>query len=191
MTVNPDMPESHRLRGWYDHAGQGQTFATHQNVTGTTAPGEKRQDATKTCAAVKDELLGQSETADFFNLKGSIQHIKQEPSFCYPACKSEGCNKKVVELEPGQWRCEKCNISHEKPEYRYIMSINVSDHTGQLWLNCFDEVGRMIMGISADELMEIKENDEKRASEIFSEANCKTWNWKCLAKMDSFQDNTR
>lgn len=71
------------------------------------------------------------------------------------------------------------------------MSVNVSDHTGQLWLSCFDETGRSIMGMSADALMEIKETDEKRLSDIFSDANCRTWNFKCKAKMDSFQDQQR
>lgn len=190
MTVNPDVPESHRLRGWYDHQGQNQTFATHANVQGTVQPGERRVDQVKTIAAVKEEQLGMSDQADFFNLKASIQYIKQD-NFAYPACLSEGCNKKVVELEPGQWRCERCDKTHEKPEYRYIMSVNVSDHTGQLWLSCFDEVGRMIMGMTADELMEHKEVDEKKVSDIFSDANCKTLNWKCVAKMDTFQDQQR
>ena len=71
------------------------------------------------------------------------------------------------------------------------MSVNVSDHTGQLWLSCFDETGRMIMGMSADALQEIKEDDDKKLGEIFSEATCKTWNWKCKAKMDSFQEQQR
>lgn len=190
MSVNPDMQESHTLRGWYDNQGQNQNFATHANVQGTVMPGERRSDQIKTIAAVKEEQLGMSDQADFFNLKASIQYIKQD-NFAYPACISEGCNKKVVELEPGQWRCERCDKTHDKPEYRYIMSVNVSDHTGQLWLSCFDEVGRMIMGMSADELMEHKEVDEKKVSDVFSDANCKTWNWKCLAKMDNFQDNQR
>lgn len=190
LSVNPDMPESHNLRGWYDHQGQNSHFNTHQNVQGTVAPGQSRKDETKTIAAIKDEGLGMSEQADWFNLKASIQYIKQE-NFCYPACTSEGCNKKVTELEPGQWRCERCNVNHEKPKYRYIMSVNVSDHTGQMWLSCFDEVGIMIMGMTADELMEHKEVDEKKVSDIFSEANCRTWNWKCLAKMDTYNENQR
>jgi len=143
-----------------------------------------------TVALVKDKNLGMGDQPDYFALKGTVQYIKQD-NFCYPACRSEGCNKKVVEVDPGQWRCEKCDKTHEKPEYRYIMSVNVMDHTGQLWLSCFDEVGRMIMGKSADELMEIKEVDDKKMSEIFSDANCTTWNWKCKARMDTFQEQQR
>jgi hypothetical protein len=72
------------------------------------------------------------------------------------------------------------------------MSVNVSDHTGQIWLSCFDEVGVAIMGMPANELMAMKEEgDDKRVGEVFSDANCKTFNFKCRAKMDNFQDQQR
>lgn len=191
MLGNPDTPEAHKLKGWYQSQGQNETFATHANVTSTVSGAGGSRDPFKNIAQIKDEGLGMdTEKADFFSLKSSIQYIKQD-NFCYPACSSEGCNKKVLEIEPGQWRCERCDKSFPKPQYRYIMSVNVSDHTGQLWLSCFDETGRSIMGMSADELMDIKETDEKRLSDIFSDANCRTWNFKCKAKMDSFQDQQR
>ena len=190
MSSNPDMDEAHKLKGWYDAQGSTQDFATHQGVQGVVGAGGNNRDPFKTVAQVKDENLGMGEQPDFFALKGTVQYIKSE-NFCYPACRSEGCNKKVVEIDPGQWRCERCDKTHERPEYRYIMSVNVMDFTGQLWLSCFDEVGRMIMGRSADELMEIKEVDEKKVSEIFSDANCTTWNWKCKARMDTFQEQQR
>ena len=47
------------------------------------------------------------------------------------------------------------------------------------------------MGMSADQLMELKENDEKAATDVFQDANCKTWMFKCRAKMDNFQDQQR
>lgn len=191
MSVNPDMEDSHRLKGWYDSQGAGASYSTHANVTGTVGAGSgTRGDPFKTIIQVKDEQLGMTETPDYFSLKASTALIRQE-NFCYPACREQGCNKKVVDLENGQWRCEKCDKTFDKPEYRYIMSVNVSDHTGQLWLNCFDETGRQIMGMSADELMEIKEVDEKKLSDIFSDANWKEWNWKCRARMDNFQDKQR
>lgn len=191
MTGSPDIPEAHKLKGWYQSKGQNENFNTHANVTSTVTGAGGSRDPFKTIAQVKEEGLGMdSEKADFFSLKASIQYIKQD-NFCYPACSSEGCNKKVVEIEPGQWRCERCDKNYPKPQYRYIMSVNVSDHTGQLWLSCFDETGRSIMGMSADDLMEIRETDEKRLSDVFSDANCRTWNFKCKAKMDSFQDQQR
>ena len=111
----------------------------------------------KRIAQVLDEELGLTEEAVFFNLKATVLFVMHE-SFSYPACKTEGCNKKVVEENPGEWRCEKCDKSWSQPQYRYVIKFNVTDHTGQIWLSGFDDTGRTIMGMSADQLMEIKEH---------------------------------
>ena len=70
-----------------------------------------RGDPNKTIMQVKEENLRMSENTDYFTMKATIIFVKQE-NFAYPACLSEGCNKKVVEVDPGQWRCEKCNKTH-------------------------------------------------------------------------------
>lgn len=186
MSVDPDIEEAHRLKGWYDSQGRGDNFATH-NMSMGSATG--RSDQTKVISQVKDENLGMEDTA-YFGLKATIVYIKQE-NFAYPACSSEQCNKKVIDQGDGTWRCEKCDIVHARPQYRYIMSVNVNDHTGQLWLSCFDDVGRIIMGMSADELMELKENDEDRFPAIFEAANCTKLNFRCRAKMDMYGENQR
>lgn len=190
MSLDPDIEEAHKLRGWYDQHGRAGTFASHTGLASTGAAGG-RQDPLKTVAQIRDENLGTSETPDYFSVKGTIVYIRQE-NVAYPACSNEGCSKKVIlEESSDKWRCEKCNVSHDRPEYRYIMSINVNDHTGQLWLSCFDDVGRMIMGMSANDLMALKESDETGASQAFEDANCKTLTFRCRAKMDTFQDQQR
>ncbi|KAI1762025.1 replication factor-a protein [Hypoxylon sp. FL1150] len=186
MSIDPDIEEAHRLKGWYDSQGRGDNFATH-NMSMGSATG--RSDQMMVISQVKDENLGMEDTA-YFALKATIVYIKQE-NFAYPACSSDQCNKKVIDQGDGSWRCEKCDIVHARPQWRYIMSVNVNDHTGQLWLSCFDDVGRIIMGMSADELMEIKENDEDRFPAIFDAANCTKLNFRCRAKMDMYGENQR
>ncbi|KAI1466008.1 replication factor-a protein [Daldinia caldariorum] len=188
MSVDPDIEEAHRLKGWYDSQGRTNNFATHNNMASMGAA-TGRADQTKVISQVKDEGLG-TEGQIYFNLKATIVYIKQE-NFAYPACSSEQCNKKVVDQGDGTWRCEKCDIAHPRPQWRYIMSVNVNDHTGQLWLSCFDDIGRIIMGMTADELMEIKENDEDRFPAIFEAANCTKFNFRCRAKEDTYGDVTR
>jgi replication factor A1 len=192
MTADPDIDEAHKLKGWWDAQGNSESFNSYANMQGSTmGSAGGRGDPFKTVTQVKDEQLGMSEDKpDYFSIKASIMYIKQD-NVAYPACLSEGCNKKVVEVDPGQWRCERCDKTHPKPKYRYIMSINISDHTGQLWLSCFDDVGRLVMGKSADELMEIREVDEKKFSDAFQDATCTTWNFRCKAKMDNFQEQQR
>lgn len=189
MSLDPDIPEAHKLKGWYDSQGRNESFATHTNMASAGAAGG-RPDQSKTVAQVRDENLGTSEKDDYFSLKATIVFIKQE-SISYPACLTETCNKKVTELPDGTWRCEKCEISHPRPQYRYIMTLNVADHTGQLYLNCFDETGRLIMGMNADQLNELKENDAEGAQKVFDEANCKTLTFRCKARMDTYNDQQR
>ncbi|CZR59790.1 probable single-stranded DNA-binding protein 68k chain [Phialocephala subalpina] len=189
MSVNPDIAEAHKLKGWYDSQGRTEHFNSHSGMAGAGAAGG-RNDPLKTIAQVREENLGMSENNDYFSTKGTIVYIKQE-NFAYPACLSEGCNKKVTDMGDGSWRCEKCDMSHPKPDYRYIMSVNVNDHTGQMYLSCFDDVGRLIMGMSGDQLMELKENDSAAVQRAFEDANCKTYTFKVRAKMDTFQDQQR
>lgn len=194
MTIDPDIDEAHKLKGWYMGAGKNDSFMNHNQMGATVGAAGGRGDPMKTIMQVKEENLGMTENTDYFTTKATIIYVKQE-NVSYPACVSEGCNKKVVEIDPGQWRCERCDKTHPKPEYRYVMSINVSDYTGQLWLSVFDDVGRMIMGMSADQLNQLKEdeaeNNGKAAGDAFQDANCKTFNFKCRAKMDNFQDQQR
>lgn len=189
ITADPDIEEAHRLRGWYDAQGRDENFQSHASMANATSATSKSAQF-KTIAQVREEQLGMSDNPDYFSLKATIVYIKQD-NICYPACLSEGCNKKVTELDPGQWRCERCDKTHPKPEYRYIVLVNVSDHTGQLWLNSFDEGGRLIMGLPADELTEIRENDDKAAGDIFQNANCRAWNFRCRARLDTFGDQQR
>ena len=188
MSVDPDIEEAHRLKGWYDAQGRTDTFSSH--ATGGLGMASGRSDPFKTIAEVRDEQLGMSEKPDFFSLKATVVFVKQD-NICYPSCLMEGCNKKVLEVGLDQWRCEKHEVTHPKPEYRYILSVNVSDHTGALWLSCFDEVGRLIIGMTADQWMELHENDPKAAQEIVQNTNCSTWNFRCKAKLDTFQEQQR
>ncbi|KAK1995464.1 replication factor-a protein 1 [Colletotrichum falcatum] len=188
MSIDPDIPDAHRLKGWYDSSGRNDTFSNHNNMASMgNATGRKDQD--KSILQVKEENLGM-EQQDYFNLKATIVYIKQD-NFAYPACMNEGCSKKVTDMGDGTWRCEKCDVSHPKPEYRYIMSVNVCDHTNQLWLSCFDDVGRVVMGMSADQLMALREEDETKMAQAFEEANCRKLNFRCRAKMDTFGESQR
>ena len=190
MTVDPDIDDAHKLKGWYDAQGRTDTFATHNSMSGTVGAAGGRNDAYKTIIQVKEENLGMAEKADYFTLKATIIYVRQE-NIAYPACLSENCNKKVIQQDSGLWRCEACDKNHPKPEYRYIMALNVSDHTGQIWLSGFDDMGRLILGLSADDFMEMKENEPNAVENILQEATCKTWVFKCRAKMDNFQDQQR
>ena len=193
MNMDPDIEEAYKLKGWYDGSGRNEQFASHANTMSTVNATGSDRNATKTIAQVKDENLGMTEDTDWFSLKATIIYIKQD-TFSYPACRTEGCNKKVSESEsePGVWHCVKCDKDWDGPDHRYIMSFNVADHTGQIWISCFNETGQQVMGMPAADVVAMKdEGDERRIAEVFADANCKTFVFRCRAKMDNFQDQQR
>ena len=189
MTVDPDIDEAHKLKGWYDAQGQNANYTSHSNALASTGGG--RKDAYKTVVEVNQVLGLDPDKPDYFTLKATIVYIKQDNIY-YPACPSTDCNKKVSEIDTGNWRCEKCDKSFPKPQYRYIVSLNVQDHTGQMWLSGFDDTGRVILGKSADEVAEMKENEESKSVEaVFEEANCQSYVFRCRAKLDNYRDEQR
>jgi len=121
MMVDPDMDEAHKLKGWYDAEGRGSAYSTHQGMATSMGAAGGANQAYKTIQQVKDENLGMNDTPDTFSTKATIVYIKQQGA-TYPACKSEGCNKKVIESPEGsgQWVCERCQITHDRPQHRYM-----------------------------------------------------------------------
>jgi len=191
MSINPDIPDAHALRGWYDAMGSGQNFTSMSsgNNVGSSTMGGFNRDEMRTLFDVKESGLGTSDKADYFSCRATIMHIKGD-NISYPACPTENCNKKVVEIGD-QWRCERCDRSFDRPEHRYIMSMAVADHTAQAWLQGFNDVGLAVFGMSANELVDIKERDETAYNVILHKSNCATFNFACRAKQDTFNDQTR
>ncbi|KAF2711644.1 replication protein-like protein A 70 kDa DNA-binding subunit [Pleomassaria siparia CBS 279.74] len=197
MTVDPDIDEAHKLRGWFDAVGQNAQFNTHAS----TFTGGSGQDATKTIAQIiEEEAYLQSDSASYFNIKASITYVKNTSTstLAYPACSTPKCNKKVTENEPNLWWCEKCQMNSPKPQWRYILSIMVADHTGSIWLSSFDEPGQMIIGMPANDLIAMQdqanEDDNKNNTgfhEAVNNATCKMFNFKVRAKMEMYQDQPK
>lgn len=163
ITFNPDMPEAHTLRGWFDSKG-GEVEAA-LNVSSASANSANasnnsvNRDERKFLSQVKDESLGQHDKPDYFNTVASVSFVKSENgNISYMACPTEGCNKKVIEEGPNQYRCEKCQKVFDRCDHRYIMTVQISDSTGALWVQAFNETGHQLLDKSAEEMYQLKMN---------------------------------
>jgi replication factor A1 len=62
-------------------------------------------------------------------------------------------------------------------------------------LSCFDEAGQAIVGVSANEAMKMKNDDDENSTQNFmtlmQEATCKTFNFRVRAKMETYQDQPK
>lgn len=172
MAIDPDMEETHLIRGWWDHEGSKSAFQSHSNAASSDFVGGFNRAEIRNINNVKESQLGTTDKVDYFSTRATIMHIKSD-NVSYPACPSVDCNKKVLP-ENDVWRCEKCEKTFPKPEYRcasfsvrdipeintlvqsYIISMAVADWSGQAWLQGFNDAGLAVFGMTADDLFEIR-----------------------------------
>ncbi|KAI8913069.1 hypothetical protein DFJ77DRAFT_466661 [Powellomyces hirtus] len=189
MAANPDIPEAHNLRSWYDADGCTVSFHSYNNAPAGISAGGNR-DPLKLISMIKDEGLGMGEKPDYFTVRGTVGFIRPT-NMSYPACPSNGCNKKVTDIGNG-WRCEKCDKTYPAPEHRYIMSFSITDHTGQVWLQGFNEVGEQLLGMSANEMVALKDSQNDQAvTAAINDALFKTYLFKVRAKAETYQDESK
>ena len=125
VRLNPDIPEAHAIRGWFD---QGGNEAPTENLSvgggqgGSGGGAMTGPQAWKTLDSIKDSNMGQSEKGDYFSVKGVVLYAKKDNSM-YMACPGENCNKKVVDQNDGTYRCEKCQKNYQEFKWRMILNV--------------------------------------------------------------------
>lgn len=109
-----------------------------------------------------------------------------------------------------QWRCEKCDTVYPAPEYRfvpllslasrspktqppplshsYVLNLSIADHTNQMWLSGFNDIGVQLLGHTADELETLKNDDDGAFQSVVRRASGRIFNFGCRAKADSYND---
>ena len=186
MKYNPDIPEAHRLRGWFDNEG------ISKNVTNISARSAMNGFETPwiNIKDVQEMGLGQREKGDYFQVKATVLLYRSETGI-YKACLSESCKKKVVDLENGMYRCEKCN--REFPNFKYLLmgSVNIGDWSGNLWVSLFSSEAEKVLEMTSQSVGEALENDPQALTEIADKAHFKEFIFKCCSKMDNYNDEAR
>ncbi|KAK4053129.1 Replication factor A protein 1 [Microbotryomycetes sp. JL201] len=190
IQADPDIEEAHMLRGWYDTEGHTMAFQSFNGAMTGGGSTSFKKDEFKTLQEVIDLQLGMGDKPDYFATRATIAFVKPD-NLSYPACPTEKCNKKMVLTDDNDWRCERCDKTFPAPDYRYILSMTVSDFTGQIWLNGFNEQGEQLLGKTANEMNTLKEEDSGAFEAVTHAAIGKTYNFSIRAKADTFRDETR
>ncbi|VFQ62512.1 unnamed protein product [Cuscuta campestris] len=191
LFIEPDFPEAHRIREWFERDGKS---APTISISRESTVG--RTDVRKTISQIKDEKLGTSEKPDWITISATPSFIRPE-NFCYTACPiktgDRQCSKKVTNNGDGKWLCEKCDQIVDECDYRYILQFQIQDHTGLTWVTAFQESGEEMIGVSAKDLYLIKyeEQDDDRFQEIMRSVLFKKYIFKLKVKEEMFGDEIR
>ncbi|XP_057963639.1 replication protein A 70 kDa DNA-binding subunit A-like [Malania oleifera] len=191
LFIEPDFPEAHKLREWFNSEGCNTPTVSISREFVSTG----RTDARKTLSQIKDEKLGTSEKPDWITVSATITFVKTE-NFCYTACPimigDRQCNKKVTNNGDGKWRCDRCDQSVDECDYRYILQFQITDHTSCTWVTAFQESGEEIMGISAKDLYHLKcEEQDDEIAEIMNRVRFSQYIFKLKVKEEVFSDEQR
>ncbi|RHZ81738.1 hypothetical protein Glove_117g547 [Diversispora epigaea] len=191
LLYNPDIHEAKELRDWYQTIDENQEFNSFSGMGGGYIAMQEKIENRKTIEQVKSENLGSGEKVDYFSSVAYVIFIKKENNY-YPACANAGCNKKVSdENRDDGWYCEKCGRTFSEPNYRYIASISVADYTDSAWFQCFNDAAEIILGISANDLRQLKGDDDSAHDAIFEKAYFKPYIFRCRAKIENYNDISR
>ncbi|XP_023179721.2 replication protein A 70 kDa DNA-binding subunit-like [Drosophila hydei] len=184
LKINPDTPEAHKLREWFDNGG-GNNISTM--VSARTGGGSFSTD----WLTLKDAYLrnlGSGEKPDYFQCKAVVYIVKQDNAF-YKACPQADCNKKVMDEGNGHYRCERCNAAY--PNFKYFLKVDI--HIGDCTFNrraiCFGQTGEQLLKHTTQEIVEALENDPARAQKIFSDVKFSSHIFK-LRCMNTFYEGT-
>ena len=79
--LNPDIPEAHKLRGWFDQGGNEAEVKELSNQMG--GGGGPTQTAWKPLDELKDNQLGMGDKADYFSCKGIYLSVLLTSKFLY------------------------------------------------------------------------------------------------------------
>ncbi|KAM7274834.1 hypothetical protein ACFE04_016700 [Oxalis oulophora] len=194
LFINPDFPQAHDQRQWFDNGGKNSASVS---ISRDIMPGgANKNEIRKTVSQIRDEDLGRSDKPDWVTLRGSITFIKAD-SFCYTACPlmigDRQCSKKVTKSSDSKWQCDRCNQEFDECDYRYLLQFQIQDHTGMTWVTAFQDAGEEILGCSAKELYGTKYEleDETRFGEIMRSKLFSQYIFKLKIKEEMYGDEQR
>ncbi|WOG93789.1 hypothetical protein DCAR_0313076 [Daucus carota subsp. sativus] len=159
IVVNPETPESRKLKSWYDSEGKDSSMASVGTGLSPSSKSGGRSmytDRVSVSYITSNPSLGEDKPV-FFSTKGYISFIKPDQSMWYRACKT--CNKKVTEAIGSGFWCEGCQKNDDSCNLRYIMVAKVADASGEALLSFFNDQAENVIGCSADELDKLRSQD--------------------------------
>jgi replication factor A1 len=159
--------ETQQMHTWWKTTGN--SAPTKTLSSSGSGGGGNRFDKRKPLSSIKIENLGYGEKPSWLDTKGTVNFIKHDGTWCYPACPEEGINKKVVEADGG-WLCESNGKTYDAPQWRYIFSMVLSDHSGKEWVTVFDDQAQQLLGVTAGEMKVLQETNEAEFEAKFNKA---------------------
>ncbi|KAJ9514509.1 hypothetical protein QJQ45_016236, partial [Haematococcus lacustris] len=195
--LEPACPQTPHLRAWWDQGGASAAPVAMSGQGGGGGGG--RSNNRTTLQAIKDEGLGTLGKPEWVNVTATINFLRtqssNQPGVVYPSCPAtfsgRSCQKKMSEIQPGEYSCDRCNQTTYQPVWRYMLSLTVLDHTGQQWLSAFGDSADVLFGFPADKYVQMRNEQpewDERVGQLF---NFKHMVFRLKVAEDTWNEETR
>ncbi|KAJ2884766.1 Replication factor A protein 1 [Coemansia aciculifera] len=191
MAVNPDIPAAHALHNWYNAEGgcmKFESFGDYVNSDGSTVDLEPPLMMVAEANALATQVTG---TIEFFYVKAAITNIHMD-DFFYKSCTDKDCAEEVTKVaKSGKWHCKVCNWSSLNFRHSYSLCVSVGDSTGQICLECSDEIGELLLGATADDMVKWQHSNNSEFEQKIVAARNKSYTFECKTTVGVSKWNTR
>ena len=86
------------------------------------------------------------------NVNVTIIKVSHHKNHFYESCTSINCARKVTQLQNKLYHCPTCNTKRVNFNWRLLVSIQISDGTGSLWVSLSQERIERYIGLSVNQL---------------------------------------
>lgn len=189
VAVNPNLAEVHELRTWWDEGAKNQEFKRLYNQTPNINGGASSSTNTYVSKIIGANL-NPKDKQRYFSFIGRVIGNNAINRQFYKACKE--CNKKLLDdNEGGTLKCPKCHVPTTEHLQKMMLSLNVADATGALWVTIFGDSVQKLLGKSESELTEIYNTGEEHYAELLNDLRFKLFNFRIGARLEEYNDQIR
>lgn len=189
IIINPNIKECHDMKNWFEKEGQHLTIESISKSKNTFSGNQ----VITSIAVAKNSPVSDVDKGDYYTFRAMISLIKKDRDIFYKACPTKECFKKVLEDEAmGNYRCEKCNKDFSNFKYRYMLSLEAQDHSGSIWITCFQDAAQTVLGYTSDDLGQEQDTMGKEVVEKLIESKLfQTFYFRVRIKRETYQDESK
>ncbi|KAL7639295.1 UNVERIFIED_CONTAM: hypothetical protein RMT77_009784 [Armadillidium vulgare] len=184
VQINPDIEESYKLRRWYEEVG---CNLQAENLSQMERPGEGMRNDLK----MVGEVLALAEniengSREYRFVKATIIHLNKN-NCIYKACPSNGCNKKVTEMNNGVFFCERCKENYDSFNLKYVLKATIADGTDSILVTLFQDEAESLLGCTAVALEAMRERVEDAFYATLDFVLYRDYIFELMVKMDLYR----
>ncbi|KAK9902800.1 hypothetical protein WJX75_006399 [Coccomyxa subellipsoidea] len=193
VTVEPDGDRAASLRQWWESNGRtaptqhlGEGLASAKRALG----GPPERQTFGDLHVPKEELPPADAKPQYHTIIATVAHIDAQQALYYEACPDN--NRKVVKQGKG-WFCEYDQQIYMSMVRRYVMLAKCVDASGDCLLSVFNEQAEAMLGMSADEISVLKEDEANPAKleAVLKSAQWSEWVLRVQSRTQEYNGEVR